>query len=402
MGCEHAFDFLMNVVAVLLPRFALSVAAGDREALLREPAALAPEPGREQLVGEVSPAAEAFGVRPGMRMGEALARCPRLVLVAPDPVGVADAWERVLERLEAIGAGVESGSPGVACFAADGLRRLHGGHLDGTLQATRRALGARPARIGAGPSRFVALAAAHRARTRRAQILAARDLAGEPVSLLALRPATAGMPEVLERLGVQTLGDVARLGRVHLADRFGPAGLAAHELAHGRDEEPLRPRVPGETLEEALELPEAGSGAQLERALHLLVDRVLARRERRGRTIRALAIAARLVEGGTWRERVVFREALADPTRMRLALGRRILELPAPAETLRLSVERFGPPGGDQRPLLSDSTRRRRARLREAVQQARAAAGPDAALRVLASDPDSRVPERRAVLTPFE
>ena len=30
------------------------------------------------------------------------------------------------------------------------------------------------------------------------------------------------------------------------------------------------------------------------------------------------------------------------------------------------------------------------------------AAGPDAALRVLPVDPQSRVPERRAVLTPFE
>ena len=48
----------MTVVAVLLPRFALAVAAGGREALLGRPAALAPEPGREQLVGEVSPAAE--------------------------------------------------------------------------------------------------------------------------------------------------------------------------------------------------------------------------------------------------------------------------------------------------------------------------------------------------------
>jgi protein ImuB len=392
----------MTVVAILLPRFTLAVAAGDRAALLREPAALAPEPGREQLVGEVSPAAEAFGVRPGMRMGEALARCPRLVLVPPDPLGVADAWERALERLESIGAAVESDRAGLACFAADGLRRLHGGHLDGTLEAARRALGSHPAKLGAGPSRFIALAAAHRARTRRAQTLSARELPGEPVALLGLRPLTAALPEVLERLGVLTLGDVARLGRTHLADRFGPPGLAAYDLARGRDETPLRPRVPGETLEEALELPEAGSGAQLERALHLLVDRLLARRERRGRTIRALAVAARLVEGGTWRERVVFREALADGDRMRLALGRRILELPAPAETLRLSVERFGPPGGDQRPLLSDSARRRRARLREAVHQARAAAGPEAALRVLASDPDSRVPERRAVLTPYE
>src|SRR4051794_35020126 len=392
----------VTVVAVLLPRFPLVVAAGGRASLLRTPAALAPEPGREQLVGEVSPAAEAFGVRAGLRVGEALARCPHLALVPPDPMGVADAWERVLERLETIGAGVESEQPGVACFAASGLRRLHGGHLDGTLEAARRALGARPVRLGAGPSRFVALAAAHRARIRRPVVLEARALAGEPVGLLGLRPVTADLPEPLERLGILTLGDVQRLGRGHLADRFGPAGLAAHQLARGSDESPLVPRVPGEALEEALELPEAGSGAQLERALHLLVDRVLARRERRGRTIRALAVSARLVEGGTWRDRVVFREALADATRMRLALGRRILELPAPAETLRLSVERFGPPDGDQRSLVRDSAQRRRARLREAVAQARAAAGPGAALRVLAVDPDSRVPERRAVLTPFE
>jgi protein ImuB len=43
----------------------------------------------------------------------------------------------------------------------------------------------------------------------------------------------------------------------------------------------------------------------------------------------------------------------------------------------------------------------RRARLGEAVRQARQAAGADAALRVLDLDPDSRIPERRAVLAPY-
>lgn len=394
----------MSVVCVHLPRFALAAAAGGREALLREPSALAPEPGREQRIGEVSLAAEAFGVRDGMRLGEALARCPQLALVAPDPVGVADAWERVLGRLESIGAAVESDRAGLACFEATGLRRLHGGTLDATLAATRRAV-ERPLRLGAGPSRFTALAAAHRARPRRPEIVGADVaawLAGEPVALLGLRPATAALPDPLERLGLTTLGAVTALSRGDLADRFGPAGLAAHALVRGRDETPLRPRGVGETLEERLDLPEAGSGTQLERALGMLIDRVLARRERRGRTLRAVAIAAKLVEGGTWRERVVFREALADPLRMRLALGRRIVLLPAPAEALRLSVERFGPPGGDQQPLLEDSAEYRAGRLREAVRQARAVAGPNAALRVLEVDPDSRLPERRVVLTPFE
>src|SRR4051812_3305908 len=95
----------------MLPRFELAVAAGGREALLRGPAALAPEPGREQLVGEVSQAAEAFGVRPGMRLGEALARCPRLALVPPDPVGVADDRGRVLAAPEAGRAGPRAGPP---------------------------------------------------------------------------------------------------------------------------------------------------------------------------------------------------------------------------------------------------------------------------------------------------
>src|SRR5256884_7278175 len=129
----------MTIVCALFPRFQLTVAAGDRTELLQTPAALAPEPGGVQQVGEVSLAAEAFGVHPGMRLGEALARCPRLVLVPPDPAGVADRWERLLVRLEAIGAAVEPERPGLVCFDAKGLLRLHRG-IEGVLAATRQAL----------------------------------------------------------------------------------------------------------------------------------------------------------------------------------------------------------------------------------------------------------------------
>jgi nucleotidyltransferase/DNA polymerase involved in DNA repair len=413
--------FVSSVVCVLLPRFELAVAAGSRAALLKSPAALAPEPGREQFVGEVSAAAEAFGIHPGMRMGEALARCQRLALVPPDPVGVAEAWEQILGRLEATGALVEPGRPGLACFEARGLRRLHGGSLDGVLAAVREALRRAPvssgarrcpvplparatvARLGAGPSRFCAVvAAAARARTRRPGFVAgAGDLAAEPVALLRHRQEVAALPEELERLGIVTLGALAALPRDAMADRFGRLGLLAHDLACGRDT-PLRPRRPGEVLEEVLELEESSSGTQLERALGLVIDRLLARRERDGRTLRVVVLGAALVEGGTWRERVVFREPLADAGRMRLVLAQRLALLPAPAENVRLSVERFGPPHPVGAALFDDGRARRQARLREAIRQTRAAAGPEAALRILAVDPDSRVPERRAVLTPFE
>src|SRR5919197_2041076 len=168
----------MSVVCVLLPRFELVVAAGARAALLSGPAALAPEPGREQFVGEVSAAAEeGFGIHPGMRMGEALARYPRLALVPPDPVGVADAWGRVLRRLEATGALVEPGHPGLACFDARGLQRMHGGSLEGVLTVAHAALhhrippsaesgtgGLRPR--GGPPRLFADLGAPGRARPR--------------------------------------------------------------------------------------------------------------------------------------------------------------------------------------------------------------------------------------------
>jgi protein ImuB len=393
------------IVCVLLPRFELVVAAGGREGLLGTPAALAPEPGRELVVGEVSPAAEAFGVHPRMRMGEALARCPRLALIPPDPLGVADAWEAVVTRLEAIGAAVEPVRPGEACFDARGLRRLHGGHVDGVVAAVRRALagaGVATPRVGLGPSRFCAMAGAEAARARRPVVVSgAEDLAGRPVDLLRRREATASLPDALEKLGITTLGALARLPRAKLGDRFGPAGLLAHDLARGRDE-PLRPRTVGDTLEESLELPESVSGPQLERALELLVDRLLARRERGGRAVRAAVLAARLVEGGTWRERVVFREATVDAGRMRLVLAGRLALLPAPAEALRLTFDALAPPSAAGGALFEDGAAQRRARLREAVRQARAAAGPEAALRVLEVDPGSRVPERRAVLAPFE
>lgn len=257
-------------------------------------------------------------------------------------------------------------------------------------------------RIGQGPTRFCAFVAASGARVRRPRRVAgAAELAPHPVELLRRRAQTAALVEPLQRLGIATLGDLAALPRDAVADRFGRPGLLAHDLARGQDT-PLRPRQPGELLREALELPESGSGEQLGRALGLLVDRLLARRERRGRTLRSVVLSARLVEGGTWRERVVFREALADAQRMRLALGGRLALLPAPADTLELIVERFGPPDREPRALFDDGAARRDERLREAVRQARAVAGPDAALRVLEIDPDSRVPERRVVLSPFD
>ena len=431
--CSHM------VVCVLFSRFALVAALSGRRELMGEPVALAPEAGRRQVIGEVSPAAEAFGVVAGMRVGEALARCPELRLVPPDPDGVRSLWRHALERLERIGAACESDKEGEAFFEAGGLHGIHGGSLDGVLDAARGAIG-RGARLGCAPGRFGAYAAALQARPRRRGSArrsgsasgglrggSARDrLHGHrirvgvggavivpaeaarafldplPVGLLRSRAGLEHLPELLERLGIRTLGQFAALPKHAVAERFGHPGLLARDLAEGRDT-PLEPRRPPEPVVERLELPEAASGPQLERALELLVARVLSRPERRGRTLRSLALAARFVEGGTWRTRATLRSASADAARLQLLLGPKLAELPAPAESIALEVEAWGPPALDQGRLVEDRSPAavRRARIAEAVGQLRQAVGPEAALRVLEVDPDSRLPERRAVLAPY-
>jgi hypothetical protein len=71
--------------------------------------------------------------------------------------------------------------------------------------------------------------------------------------------------------------------------------------------------------------------------------------------------------------------------------------------TLVLTAERFGAACGDQQALFArQEAQRRHARLREAIHQMRVAAGADAALRVCWAELSSRVPERRAMLTPFD
>src|SRR5919204_149772 len=281
------------VACALIPRLSLLAAAGGRAELLRQPVALAPEPGGAQVIGETSGPAEAFGVRAGMRLGEALARCPELVLAPPDPERAGASWEEALRSLEGIGAAVEPGRPGEAFFEAAGLRGLWGGSVEGVLRRAREAVGP-PARLGAGPSRLCAYAAAQRARRRRSVVV----------------------PEGMAR------SFVAALPVGILRDRLHPA-----------------PAALGCGAEEAAGVLSADLPEKLER------------------------------------------------------LG--------PAASLGLRALETGPEASDQASLEEVARGGRRKRLAEAVRQARAVAGGDAVLRVLDVEEDSRVPERRLLLTPY-
>ncbi len=309
-----------------------------------------------------------------------------------DPLAVAEAGERMVRALEAIGAAVEAPRPGEAFFGVDGLRGIYGGGAEGVLAAARRALGRRPL-IGTGPTRFAAFLAA----------------AGwkSPVRVAALRSRLDGearevevLLEALERLGIETLPALARLSADQVADRFGRLGLAAHSLARGEDE-PLRPRPPHEELAEWIELPEGTAGRQLDRALELLVDRLLALPQRAGRTLLGVRLGALLAGGGSWS----VEQGLGRPSASARVLGRllgpRLEELPGPATALRLRALGLGPAASDQLELAVGGEEPRRRRLGAAVREVRGAQGAGALLKVLPVDSASRVPERWAMLTPF-
>ena len=230
-------------------------------------------------------------------------------------------------------------------------------------------------------------------------------LAPISVSILALRleAAESEVEELLatlEKLGIGTLQALSRISADRVADRFGPLGLRARRLARGEDA-PLRPRRPHEELAEEIELPEGTAGPQLDRALELLVDRLLAAPQRRGRTLLGLRLGAQLSAGGSWSVEQGLGRPTASARTLRSLLAPRLQSLPGPAAALRLRALGLGPAAMDQGELTVGGEEPRRRRLGAAVREVRATQGTEALLKILPVDSASRVPERWAMLTPF-
>jgi protein ImuB len=390
------------IACIVIPGFELRVALQSRPRLRLEPAALAPEPGVEPLLGPITAAAEAAGVEPGMRLGEALATCPSLQLVDPDPAAAEEAWEAIVRRLEDAGFAVDPAAPGCVYFETRGVERLYGG-LEQALKRALAAVGPEwDARAGAANRRFAALAAANVTRSGQALVVSdehAREfLAPLPLRLL---PLEAGRQQELAELGITRLGELAGLPGGAVAERLGPDGRRAWGLARGGSSRRIRGRKPPAELFETLEFPEAvGNELTLRRSLGVLLDRLLARPERGGRALRKLALSARLVGGGSWRRTVTLRDATGEPARLRAALAPKLLDLPAPLVALTLEVLVLSESVGSQLELVQPEGAELREHLREGLRQVSAGTGSGSVCTVVEVAPWSRLPEQRALLVP--
>ena len=390
------------VACLLISGFELRAALRARPRLTREPAALAPEAGEEALLGPVTAAAGSAGVKPGMRLGEALATCPSLVLVDRDPAAVEQEWEGVLRRLEDAGFSVDPAEHGAVFFETKGVERLYGG-VQRALERALAAVGTSwDPRIGAAPRRFTALAAATVARPGQILLVGAQQeetfLEPLPLSLLPLPPERYAE---LEGLGLRRLGELAQLPAAAVAERLGPEGRDAWRLARGGRRARVRGRRPAVEFAETLAFPEAvANELTLRRALGSLLERLLARPERAGRPFRKLALAARLADGGSWRRALTLRDATAEPARLRAALGPKLAELPAPIVELRLEAVELADHAGQQLALVEPAGEDATGRLREGLKQVRASTGTGSVCAVVEVAPWSRIPEARAVVVP--
>ena len=390
------------VACLVIPGFELRAALRARPGLAVRPAALAPLPGTEPLLGPVTAAAEALGVRPGMRLGEALATCPGLVLVEQDPAEAEREWEGVLRRLEDTGIAVQPEVLGTVYFETRGVERLYGG-LEAALRRALAAVGtAWDPRAGAAERRFAALAAASVARP--GQLLIVSDDATEeflaplPLGLVPLEP---GRQRELKELGVRRLGELAGLPGGAVAERLGADGRRAWGLARGGSPARVRGRRPPAELVEALEFPEAvGNELTVRRAFTSLLERLLERPERAGRFARKVAVSARLVGGGSWRRTATLRDPTVELSRLKAALGPKLAELPAPILELRVELVELTEDAGRQLELVQPEGGELRGRLKEGLRQVRASTGSGSVCTVVEVAPWSRIPEARALFVP--
>jgi protein ImuB len=254
--------------------------------------------GNRELVRAASVEARAEGVARGMRRREAEARCAGVVVVDVDEHLEARSFEAVARAVESFTPRVVLQRPGLLTFPTLGPARYFGGDdaLAARVHGAVAGVLGDPAavRLAVADGAFAAGLAA-----RRAVLGPVVVPPGESARFLAPFPvATLGddvLADLLVRLGVRTLGDLAALPAPAVLARFGDHGMRCAALACGDDPDPPALVVPPPDLVETAELDPPATRVDVAAfAAKSLADRLLARLAARG-----LACTRVLVEAET-------------------------------------------------------------------------------------------------------
>lgn len=302
-------DAPVRTAAVWVPDWPVLAAMTAEEVDAHRPAAV--HDGRRVVA--VSAPARRAGVRRGMRRRHAQECCPELALLAADPGRDVRLFEPVATAAETVVAGIEVARPGLLLLPAEGAGRYHGSEevLAERLVAQVAELTGYEAQVGVADGSGAAVLAARSARLvpagRAAGFLA--PLAVGELLHVATGDTAAQVPDLvdlLHRLGLRTLGDLARLPAADVLARFGRLGAWAHAVASGRDDRPtaLRRLEADVAVEQEMDPPVERVEAAAFAARRLAED-LHAQLQARGAGCGRLQITARTEDGHelvrTWR-----------------------------------------------------------------------------------------------------
>jgi protein ImuB len=249
------------IACLSVPLFPLAARLRSEPELLAEAVAVCAGNGSAARVVAATRRARRAGVEPGQTLPQARALLPQLVTRARDPECERAAQEALLEAAGELSPRVEDAGEGTVYADVDGLERHFrqpagpGGWpaaVGRELMAAAERAGL-PARAGVAASKLAAQVAAG---LPDAPTVVA---AGEEAAFLAPLPLDRLAPEVavaatIDRWGVRSIGDFARLPEAEVASRLGRAGCDLHAVARGRDPRPLVPYQPPPTFREGLAL----------------------------------------------------------------------------------------------------------------------------------------------------
>jgi protein ImuB len=377
------------------------------------PVVLGGPPWTDGLVIDADPAARALGVRRGIPLGSAHRLAPEAAFLDPETDADTAAVEAAFETLARFSPGLAGTTDptdpafGLIELQADGLDRLWGPDpvLVGRLvEALAGVLPGAP-RPGIAGTRFAATVAAGHTEPAVARIVEpggdAHFLAPLSSSLLSPDPDVRAR---LARFGLRRIGAVAELPRSAVVARFGEEGARLHARSRGEEIERFRPRRAPERLILALPIdPPVAETESLRFVLHRLAGALAAQVDARGmaaaRATLRLTLEMAFARAGTPGELVVeqrFPEPTADADAIERLLLARLERTPPPAAVERLELELAGvePAVGQQLPLFVPQAART-ARLGWQLARLALTFGEDRVRKVVVTDPDAPLPEKR-------
>lgn len=265
---------MTRIACFYMPMFPLAARLRSEPDLLNEALVIVDGSGNSAHVVAATRRARKKGIRPGFSLTQARAILPKLIARGRDSECERTAQEALMEVAETFSPRVEDAGEGVVYFDVTGMERHFAEPLadpnrcdtDTPVCASdssehrlgRAAVRAcddvgMPARCGIAASKLAARVAAELPHTPNVVP------AGEEATFLAPLPLERLSPELeaaamLQRFGLQSIGELARLPENEIASRLGEMGRSLHWAARGIDARPLMPRAMPPEFREGMEL----------------------------------------------------------------------------------------------------------------------------------------------------